>query len=63
MFPPQSKNGVLSSINISHIEHSLDGLTLSEVTDIAFALFLDLLPPTTPLPPSPQVRILSTNNV
>lgn len=50
-FPPKSKKGMSSSIAISHIEHSLDGVPFHEVTNIiafAFALFLHLLPPPSP---------------
>eukprot|EP00261_Vitis_vinifera_P021400 XP_010652618.2 PREDICTED: probable linoleate 9S-lipoxygenase 7 [Vitis vinifera] len=32
VFPPQSRNGVWSSIKASHIQHNLDGLTIAEVT-------------------------------
>ena len=31
VFPPQSRNGVWSSIKASHIQHNLDGLTVTEV--------------------------------
>lgn len=31
MFPPESKNGSVSSIKQSDIEHNLDGITVAEV--------------------------------
>ncbi|XP_059594252.1 linoleate 9S-lipoxygenase 6 [Vitis vinifera] len=41
VFPPQSRNGVWSSIKASHIQHNLDGLTIAEAMNQWRILILD----------------------
>ncbi|XP_062020100.1 linoleate 9S-lipoxygenase 5-like [Rosa rugosa] len=41
VFPPQSKHGAVSSIQSSHIEHNLDGLTVAQAMNYWRILILD----------------------